>query len=238
MLLEWQKGVVKQMEQVTHNTRRYWVELPETTNFHFIPGQFVTLDLPIDERRNKRWRSYSIAAAPDGSNIIELLIVHLEGGKASKYIFEQVGIGSELVLRGPQGVFVLPKDLSKELFLVSTGTGIAPFRSMMQYIHKNNVPFNKIYLIFGTRTQADLLYADEMKQLERLLPGFHYIPTLSREQWEGKGGYVHPIYEELCKDRQAATFMLCGWRDMVDEARQRIAAMGYNRKDIEVELYG
>ena len=100
------------------------------------------------------------------------------------------------------------------------------------------MPFHKINLIFGTRTQEDLLYATEMKALEKTMPGFRYIPTLSREAWDGHKGYVHPVYEALCKDKPPATFMLCGWRNMIDEARERITAMGYDRKDIHVELYG
>jgi CDP-4-dehydro-6-deoxyglucose reductase len=215
------------------------VEVPETPDFSFKPGQFVTLDLPISEQRNKRWRSYSIASMPDGSNIIELLIVQLEGGLASSYIFDEIKVGSTLMLRGPQGVFVLPYNLDNELFLICTGTGIAPYRSMVQYIHHHKIPFNKIYLIFGTRTQADLLYEQEMAMLEQQMPGFKYIPTLSRELWEGHRGYVHPIYEALCKDiLQPATFMLCGWRSMIDEARQRIVTMGYDKKAVVVELYG
>lgn len=238
MLLQWQTGIVKQVDQVTPNTRRYLVTLPETPDFTFLPGQFVTLDLPIDERRNKRWRSYSIASMPDGANTIELLIVALDGGKATGYIFEEIKVGSQLTLRGAQGVFVLPQNLSKELFLICTGTGIAPFRSMMQYIAHHNVPFHKINLIFGTRTQEDLLYADEMRALEKKLPGFRYLPTLSRETWDGPTGYVHNIYEQLCTERQPATFMLCGWRKMIDEAKERILAMGYDKKDVESEVYG
>src|SRR5580704_6161059 len=129
MVPQWQTGIVKRIEQATHNTRRYWVELPETPDFTFKPGQFVTLDLPIDERRNKRWRSYSIASVPGNNNIIELVIVHLEGGVASRYIFDEIKEGSELILRGPQGVFVLPETNEKDIFLICTGTGIAPFRS-------------------------------------------------------------------------------------------------------------
>jgi len=240
MLLQWQRGIVKKIEQVTANTRRFWVELPDAPSFTFTPGQFMTLDLPIDERRNKRWRSYSIASMPDGSNIIELLIVHLEGGKASSYLFNEISVGSELVLRGAQGVFTLPSParLEKDLFLVCTGTGIAPFRSIVQYIRHHNIPFHNIYLLFGTRTQADLLYEDEMRNLAKSMPGFYYIPTLSREAWGGHTGYVHKIYEELCKDRQPASFMLCGWKNMIDEARQRILDMGYDKKDVESELYG
>ena len=70
------------------------------------------------------------------------------------------------------------------------------------------------------------------------LEKFHYIPTLSREEWDGRTGYVHPIYEELCANKQPALFLLCGWKVMIDEAKQRILAMGYDKKSIHQELYG
>jgi len=238
MLPKWQTGIVQQVEQATPNTRRYWVQLPETPCFDFKPGQFVTLDLPISEQRNKRWRSYSISSAPDGSNVFELVIVHLGNGVGSKYIYDEVKEGSELTLRGPQGVFTVPAVLDKELFLICTGTGIAPFRSMLHYINGEKTAHKNIHLIFGTRTRQDLLYADEMRRLEQSMEGFFYHPTLSREQWQGHTGYVHPIYEQLCTDRQDAQFMLCGWRPMIDEAKERILKMGYTSKDIEVEIYG
>jgi len=238
MLPSWQTGIVKQIEQATFNTRRYWIELPECPVFTFKPGQFVTLDLPIHEQRNRRWRSYSIASMPDESNVIELVIVSLNGGTGSQYIFENIHVGSAITLRGPQGIFVLPQHLDKDLYLISTGTGIAPFRSMVEYVFHHSIPHKQINLIFGTRTKADLLYADEMRELERKMPHFAYYPTLSREIWEGRSGYVHPIYEELCKEKEPATFMLCGWRMMIDEAKQKIMAMGYDKKNIHTELYG
>ncbi len=238
MVPQWQTGIVKKIEQVTHNTRRYWLELPEHDQFVFKPGQFVTLDLPIHEQRNKRWRSYSIASVPDNSNVIELLIVHLEGGLASGYIFNDVREGSTVTLRGPAGVFVLPPSLDKDLYLVCTGTGIAPFRSMLHYIHTNHVPHKQLHLIFGTRTQEDILYRDELTALQRELPGFSFHITLSRETWDGNMGYVHDVYERLCAQKQPAMFMLCGWRPMIDEAKHRLVAMGYDKKDIHAELYG
>jgi len=238
MIPNWQQGIVTRIEQATPHTRRYWIELPETEVFTFKPGQFVTLDLPIHEQRNKRWRSYSIASVPDNSNIIELVIVHMEGGTGSKYIFNEIKEGSIFTLRGPQGIFVLPEHKDKEHFLICTGTGIAPFRSMVQYIHTHELEGYKTNLIFGTRTQNDLLYHDEMVALSQKLPGFTYRPTLSREQWAGDTGYVHTIYEEMCKERQPASFMLCGWREMIDEARDRILKMGYDKRDIHIEIYG
>ena len=238
MIPAWQKGVVTKIVQATSNTRRYWIKLPETSSFDFKPGQFVTLDLPIHEQKNKRWRSYSIASMPDGSNVIELVIVYVEGGAGTKYFFDQIKEGSELTLRGPQGMFVLPELLDRDFFMICTGTGIAPFRSMVQYVNRHKISHRHMYLIFGTRTKADLLYFDELKELEKELDTFHFLPTLSREDWEGRQGYVHAVYEELCREKQPAHFMLCGWRKMIDDAKHRLLEMGYDKKNIHLELYG
>lgn len=238
MVPQWQKGIIRKTEQATHNTRRYWIQLPETEVFHFRPGQFVTLDLPIHEQKNRRWRSYSIASMPDGSNIIELIIVAVENGAGTRYLFEEAKEGTELLLRGPHGIFCLPQPLEKDLFLICTGTGIAPFRSMLHFIHRNKIAHKNIYLIYGCRTRKDLLYYQEMKDLEEEMPDFKYYPALSREIWEGNKGYVHRIYEKLCCRKQPASFMLCGWRAMIEEARKRLLDLGYDRKSIYFELYG
>jgi CDP-4-dehydro-6-deoxyglucose reductase len=238
MLPEWQTGIVRRIETVSAGTRSYFIELPSVERFDFKPGQFVTLDLPIHEQRNRRWRSYSIASAPDGSNTIELIIVLVEGGAGTTYLFNQVSEGSELTLRGPHGVFVMPQDMSDDLFLICTGTGIAPFRSMAAYLAAHPQDHGPIHLIFGCRTQSDILYREELERLSSVIPNFHYHPTLSREDWSGRKGYVHAIYEELCSARQPAHFMLCGWKAMIDEAKHRILEMGYEKKRVHLELYG
>jgi CDP-4-dehydro-6-deoxyglucose reductase len=239
MLLPWRKGIVIRIEEEAEDTRRYWIQVPELDSFDFKPGQFVTLDLPIHEKPNKRWRSYSIASWPDGTNVFELIIVLDKMGLGTNWIFNEVNIGSELTFRGALGVFTLPENLTEtDLFLICTGTGIAPFRSMVHHIQNHNIPHNNIYLIFGCRGKKCLLYYNEMKQLEQKDPLFHFIPTLSREIWEGNTGYVHQIYESLCMERPPATFFLCGWKGMIDDAKRTILEMGYDKKSIHQEIYG
>lgn len=249
MALEpWRTGTVTKIVDETYNTKRYFIQVNELESFNFKAGQFVTLDLPIHEQPNKRWRSYSIASWPDGSNVYELLIVLLEGGAGSTYLFNEVKVGSELTFRGPQGVFTLPENIEKDLFFICTGTGIAPFRSMLNYMFLNNIPHKNLYLIYGCRTQKDLLYFDEMKSLEKKLDHFSFLPTLSRERWNGATGYVHSLYEEICKknneacenleDVKPASFYLCGWKFMIDDARKKIVELGYDKKAVHLELYG
>jgi len=242
MALEpWRIGKVVKIEQQTYNTRRFFIQIPELSTFNYKPGQFVTLDLPIHEKPNKRLRSYSIASWPNSSNIFELCIVLLDGGAGTTYLFNEIKEGSEITLRGPVGVFTLHEEnYEKNLFLICTGTGIAPFRSMANYIKEQSIVHKDIYLLFGCRTKEDLLYFDELKALSDGMPNFHYIPTLSRENWEGAHGYVHDIYEKICaaNGNAPASFFLCGWKAMIDEAKQRIQALGYDRKSIHQELYG
>ena len=83
MALEWVEGLITKIVDETPNTKRFYFEIPTLEKFDFIPGQFVTLDLPIHEQKNKRWRSYSIASSPNGTNTFELVIVNLEGGLVS-----------------------------------------------------------------------------------------------------------------------------------------------------------
>lgn len=244
-LQPWRKGIITRVVDETHNTRRFWIQVPELSSFDFVPGQFVTLDLPIHEKPARRMRSYSIASWPDGSNIFELLIVLLEGGAGTTHLFQDIKEGSELILRGPQGVFTLPHPIEKDLYFICTGTGIAPFRSMVHHLHRHHIPHFGIYLIYGTRTQQDLLYANELNNLEAQMKGFRFLPTLSREQWDGHTGYVHSVYESLILEKKRgdatpppAHFYLCGWKAMIDEAKKRIQDLGYDRKAIHQELYG
>jgi ferredoxin-NADP reductase len=238
----WRNAKIIRIEDETSTTKRFWIEIPELKKFEYIPGQFVTLDLPIHEQPNKRWRSYSIASAPDHSNVFELVIVKMNGGLGTSFLFDEAQVGTEFSVRGAQGHFTLPDPITSDLFMICTGTGLAPFRSMVQHIHYNNIPHKEIFLIYGTRKLTDAIYMQEMFDLKQKLPGFHYFPVFSREESVEEGrhiGYVHAIYEQLMQEkRDAPHFYLCGWKDMIMDARQRIQNLGIDKKSIHFELYG
>ncbi len=238
----WRTGRFTKIEKINEAVLRFWIEIPELPVFDFKPGQFVTLDLPIGDKPVKRWRSYSIASHPDGTNIIELVIVLMEGGAGTHYLFNEVSVGTEVPVRGPQGVFTLPEEIDKDLFFICTGTGIAPFRSMIKYIQLHNLEHKNIYLIFGCRKLCDSLYGEEMKAASQMLNNFYYLPSYSREDNGNetiRHGYVHGIYQDiLTAQKPNADFYLCGWKNMIDEAKQNILSMGYDKKSIHLELYG
>jgi CDP-4-dehydro-6-deoxyglucose reductase len=223
------------------NVKRFFFCIPELEKCNFIPGQFTMLDLPIISRQTTR--AYSIASAPsETSNTFELVIVLKEGGLGTTHLFENVKVGDTLKASVPIGKFGKPRPAAfeKELCFICTGTGIAPFRSMVLDIINYNIPNKGITLISGSRFEKDLLYRSEMEKLQEKLPGFRYIPVLSRESsgdWKGEKGYVHEIYKQLYAEKKEVQFYICGWKVMILEAVENLKQMGFEKADIKYELY-
>ncbi|MFK8102042.1 MAG: ferredoxin--NADP reductase [Saprospiraceae bacterium] len=248
MAWKWYDSTVTKIEAVSSTTKRFWVSLPETEKINFKAGQFVTMDLPIHEKRLKRWRSYSIANAPDETNELEFCIVKLEGGLGSTYLFETLKIGDTIRFKGPSGGFVLPEKVEKDLVFICTGTGVAPFRSMIWDLYQKKKDYRNIHLIFGTRFEEGILYRQEFEKLLTKIKGFQYDVALSRTQttsappsdWKIHPGYVHQIYlKQYQTVRPDLDFYLCGWSNMIDEAVENlILKLGYDKTQVHYELYG
>lgn len=238
MPTKWYTSQVVKIADEGPQTKRFWLDIPETLDF--TPGQFITADLPIHEKRNKRWRSYSIANSPSEEGLLELCIVRLDGGLASQYFFEEVEVGTEVTYKGPAGRFVLPEPLDQDLVMICTGTGVAPFRSMLQQIYSQDQPNQRVHLIFGTRKESGILYREEFEDLAKTHLHFEYDITLSREpKWSGLSGYVHQVYlEKYAVPRPDLKFLVCGWSMMVDDAVNKLLELGYPKEQIHFELYG
>jgi len=241
MPTNWRDGIVRNVQIIAPNVRTFHLEVPDIQSFDFQAGQFVTMDLPIGEKRLQRWRSYSIASAPDATNWVELCIVNAFEGLGSKYIFEEVQEGSVLKFKGPDGGFVLPEKIEKDLVFICTGTGVAPFRSMIQDLKNSGKSYRNIHLIFGGREEIDILYRAEFEQLVAEMPRFRYDVALSRAaQWSGWKGHLHQVYlQEYAQARPDVDFYLCGWSNMIDYALANLMMqLKYDRSQIHYELYG
>ena len=243
----WYNSKIIKITDESPTTKRFWAEVENVEKLDFKAGQFVTMDLPIGEKRRQRWRSYSIANAPDETNVLEFCIVLLEGGAGSTYFFEEVKIGTPIKFKGPDGGFVLPEKTEKDLVMICTGTGIAPFRSMVWDLYNKGETHHNIHLIFGTRFENGILYKNEMEALMDKMPGFKFEAALSRETaintefpFPVHSGYVHPIYMERYREvSPKVQFYLCGWSAMIDDAvANLIVKMGYDRSQVKYELYG
>lgn len=240
---KWYDGKLITVQQIGSQTRHFTLQLDDDEVFDYKPGQFITMDLPTGDKRLDRWRSYSIASPFTKNNCIDLCIVKLDGGRASSYLFDDVEIGETIKFKGPEGNFVLPDVIDRDIVLICTGTGVAPFRSMIiDALTNDRTNGHSIHLIFGTRYLKDVLYKEEFDTLQNQYPNqFKYSIALSREEdWSGVRGYVHQIYQEAyAKVRPDVLFYLCGWSQMVDEAKNTLVDyIGYPSSQVKVELYG
>ncbi len=218
--------------------RSFFIQIDPESTFTFQAGQFVALKLKSPDGDVIRY--YSIASSPSADNIIELCIAFKPGGAGSEILWNNIQEGSKLEVGGPMGKFLLNLPITRELCFIATGTGIAPLRSMIGYIFQSGISHGPITLIMGNRTEADNLYASEFELLQAQHPDFRFIPTLSRPSpdWTGEQGYVHAVYQKHYADKRPATFYLCGWQEMLKEARNKLEAMGYDRDSIRLESYG
>ena len=176
--------------------KRFNFRLINVFKFEFEPGQFVIIDFPEIDHQYP-YRSYSIASSNKRHKTIEICVSLKEDGCATPLLFKSF-IGQRYTMTLPQGRFILPKVLDRDVAFICTGTGIAPFRSMILDIYEKNIPHNNLFLYFGNRTQEDILYREEFETLAEKHDEFHFIPILSQENWSGQKGYVHPYFlEEL-----------------------------------------
>jgi CDP-4-dehydro-6-deoxyglucose reductase len=203
------------------------------TDLNFTPGQFLSL---IGENNGKTiTRAYSIASPPIG-NRFDLCLNLVEDGVFSPLLFG-LRPGDVVEYKGPYGVFVFRTPLSDSI-LVATGTGIAPFRSMLQE-RLPREPERQFTLVFGARHEHGLLYRVEFEELAARYPNFHFVPTLTRPGggWTGLSGRVHAHVDTELGDRRDVDVYMCGMAEMVNELRAALKEKGLDRKRIIIEKY-
>ena len=248
---KWYESEIISIKEQSLTTRLFKIKVHGDEPISFKAGQFVTMDLPISDKRLKRWRSYSIANPPivaqDEPTLkereLEFSIVKSEqstGG--SNFLFDEAKIGTPIRFKGPDGTFTLRQPIAeKDVVLICTGTGVAPFRSMIWDIYNQNIPHRNIHLIFGARYERDILFREEFQFFEKNLSGFKYDVALSRDpNWSGHKGYVHSIYTEGYQNaRPDVDFYICGWSNMIDDAVAKlIVDLGFDKSQVHYELYG
>jgi ferredoxin-NADP reductase len=240
MAYEFFESEVIKVLDASDEVKRFFFKVPDSVPFDYKAGQFVMLDLPIPVKITNR--SYSIASAPgqEPDHTFELCIKLNPKGIATPWLWQNATSGTKIPCTTPLGKFTLPPSLDRDLCFIATGAGIAPLRSMIFDIFNHKIPHQEIHLVFGNRYQKDILYKDEFLEFEKQHPEFHFHPVLSREgppTWTGETGYVHPLYRRLFEDNRRAYFFICGWGEMVKEAKNYLKSRGYGREEIRFELY-
>jgi CDP-4-dehydro-6-deoxyglucose reductase len=213
--------------------RHFEFDVPETDALVFAPGQFLSFAEELGGK--KITRAYSIASAPRG-NRFSLCLNRVKDGRFSPHLFE-LEPGQTVEFRGPYGVFTLRNPPSDSVF-IATGTGIAPFRGMLQQ-HLSEHPEKQFTLIFGVRFELGILYREEFEAMQQAHPNFHFWPTLTQPgtHWTGRTGRVQNHILQAVGDRREVDMYICGLKAMVDDVRQRLKDLGFERRRIIFEKY-
>ncbi|MCM8811524.1 MAG: FAD-dependent oxidoreductase [Candidatus Omnitrophica bacterium] len=218
-----------------NETRHFELTFDPGTRIHFTAGQFVAVLCPKDGKLIRR--AYSIASPPEEKDHVELIIKLVEGGVVTNW-FWSLKEGDRFRVHGPFGKFVLPEQIDFDIVFVATGTGIAPFRSMIR--HLLPAGFNKwVWLLFGSRYDKMIPYHKEWVALSRDYPNFIYIPTISRPsaQWPGEVGYVQTKIEKFFPDPAGKRVYICGLNDMIQAVQEVCLKQGFRTEQISFEKY-
>lgn len=202
------------------------------------PGQWVSLKIPRADGTALA-RSYSIASAPRADGTFDLAVTRVEGGEGSGWL-HAARLGDALPVADAAGFFTLPPAPIPPLLMVATGTGVAPFRAMLQRLFDGEREPPDVALLLGARTEAELLYADEFRALAARAPRFRFEYTLSRSDAQGaaRAGYVQRHVPELAASLGACHAYVCGLSAMVREVRTTLKdGVGFSRERIHTERY-
>jgi ferredoxin-NADP reductase len=229
---------VRQSLSLSEFTRHIELEVSGVTRFGFVPGQWLSVkaNTPGGEEIT---RAYSIASAPSDNGRVSFCLNRVPDGFMSNHLCN-LDKGAEISFQGPFGDFILRPPLRDTVF-IATGTGIAPFRSMLHWLLAENDRHRErqFWLLFGARAEQDIYYREEFEHLAAERANFHFLPTLSRAsgEWKGLRGYVQQHLGEIVGMRSDMHAYICGLDKMVKANRELLKSLGWDRTSIRYEKY-
>ena len=211
----------------------------------FVPGQFLQIHFHYDDGTATK-RSYSVGTVGDGSSPVqrvEIAVSYVEGGAATKLLGE-LPIGGVIDASGPYGRFCLQDaDAHPRYLLLATGTGVTPYRAMLPRFEKLLAAGDReVVLLYGARSEAELLYGEEFEAFAQAHPGFTFHGCLSRQpralpRPHDRSGHVQDVLGELQPHADRDIAYLCGNPDMVDAAFNALKEFGLPVAQIRREKY-
>ncbi|PSH03777.1 MAG: oxidoreductase [Acidobacteria bacterium] len=227
---------------LSEKTKHLEFEVEEVSSFDFLAGQFISVREPRGDKFVTR--AYSIASPPRANNTFDLCLNRVDEGFMSNFLCDRE-LGDTARFHGPHGLFVLKPEVEDVIF-VATGTGIAPFRSMVQHLFgmdgsgQQRHGGRQVWLVYGTRYCEDVYYKEEFESLTAEHPNFHYVATLSRApaDWTGNRGYVQEHVYKIVGSRKDVHVYICGLNEMVSSVRRLlIEECGWEKKRVIYERY-
>lgn len=233
-------SVVRSKKMLTHDIVELTLSIRSHPEINFNAGQYITLKMPATADAKAAMRPFSIASSNLDRQFIQLNIRLNPQGTVTPWIFNTLKEGDVVSFSGPRGVFFMRNTMNPAVFIAG-GSGMAPLRSILKTMSAHESQ-RKILYFFGALTQNDLFYLDEMKQYERMLPNFRFIPALSNEpsdsSWEGERGLVTEVMDRVCKEQLTGyEAYLCGKPAMIEGCTSALEKKGIDRSQVFFDLF-
>lgn len=203
-----------------------------------LPGQFAQVRVELNGR--EIWRSFTISSSPTKPKTIDLTIKRNPAGEVSNYLHDQLAVGGELTLKGPQGGFYFDVERHVEpLTLISAGSGATPMMSILRYLVDMNSDLPCAFL-YGARGGCDILFGEECAALAERAPHLQYMVSLTEPPpgWPGLSGRLNcEAIAALLPDLAARRYFLCGPGGFIDSIRAGLLAAGVEPAKIHSEEF-
>jgi CDP-4-dehydro-6-deoxyglucose reductase, E3 len=218
---------------LTAKVFRVRYQLVEPASIQFVAGQ--TIMLKVAENVN---RAMSIASPPQENTVLTSFQDVSPGGPGSIWMIA-LNVGDDVSFMGPLGRFVVEHESPRKKIFVATGTGIAPFHSMLLDNTNNRIPCEVMSIYWGLRYKEDIFINDELEKIDRDCENLKYYLTLSRptDDWTGLRGHVieHIFANE--KDLLNCDFYLCGNKKMINELTEKLMLVNVPRDRMKFDPF-
>ena len=229
---------LERSKSLSDYTKHLEFKVCDAPRFSFVPGQWLSVKAATPDGEEIT-RAYSIASPPSENGGFAFCLNRVQDGFMSNHLCDMAQ-GDEIVFQGPFGSFILRPPMRDTIF-IATGTGIAPFRSMLHWLltDPSRHQDRQLWLLLGSRYEHDLYYREEFERFKVEHSNFHFLPTLSRAdaQWTGLRGYVQEHVPEIVGDRQDMHAYICGLDKVVRANRELLKSLGWDRKQVLYEKY-
>jgi ferredoxin--NADP+ reductase len=232
-------------EDQTDDLASFWVKL-DGEPVHFEPGQYLTIGVIVDGKLLQR--PYSVASAPQasGTDGYEFYVRLVPVIRFTTALW-RLPIGHQMRMIGPKGRFLLDPGDDRTHLYVSTGTGIAPFISMIRDTMARGDE-RKTVVLHGCSFVDELGYREYLEGLEQ--DGAYpltYVPTISRpndprnDGWTGRRGRAEHVVADVCEDLglrpERTVVYICGNPDMILNVEHELMHRGFPEFHVKKELY-
>ena len=229
-----------EIRDLTHDIKLFRFELIEPPEVNFVAGQYMQLLAPAYEKSNEDvYRAYSIASNAADKKILEFIIRLVPGGICTTYCFEYLKAGDSAKMNGPYGNFRL-SDTDSEMIWIAGGSGMAPFVSILNHL-KNTNNQRKVTYYFGANKVKELFFLDEMKQFEKDLPNFKFVPVVFKpdedEKWNQDTGLVTEAVSKRNEKLTDIEGYLCGSPGMIDASIKVLTQLGMQEEKIYYDKF-